>query len=74
MADDVWLNVLRCRADINDEDTTSSSRSHTAERDPVPAVLIPAENTIRHWNDLPQEVTEAKTIDTFSVPRASRLQ
>ena len=29
--------------------------------------------TIRDWNDLPQEVIEAKTIDTF-VSRASRLQ
>ena len=28
--------------------------------------------TIRDWNDLQQEVTEAKTIDTF-VSRASRL-
>ena len=26
-----------------------------------------------HWNDLPQEVTEAKTIHTFA-SRASRLQ
>ena len=29
--------------------------------------------TIRDWNDRPQEVIEAKTIDTF-VSRASRLQ
>ena len=29
--------------------------------------------SIRDWNDLPQEVIEAKTIDTF-VSRASRLQ
>ena len=29
--------------------------------------------TIRDWNDLPQEVIEAKTIDTFA-SRASKLQ
>ena len=29
--------------------------------------------TVRDWNDLPLEVIEAKTIDTF-VSRASRLQ
>ena len=29
--------------------------------------------TIRDWNDLPQEVIEAKTIDTF-VSRASGLR
>ena len=29
--------------------------------------------TVRDWNDLPLEVIEAKTMDTF-VSRASRLQ
>jgi len=31
VADDVGLNVFTGRTDINNEDTTSSSRSHTAE-------------------------------------------
>ena len=59
----------------NDSKTQSAVLATTLQN-PVsrPAVLIKfLPRIIRDWNDLPQEVTEAKTIDTI-VSRASRLQ